>query len=137
MCRLSVCLQRECFVTKPLKLGSRDFHYKVMRCLAFKRGELDGKIRRGHLDWGLKLYLLYTSCYLPHGRGDLSLSGLHLAEAGTQFSEPQIDARLRWLVSHAQDRTVYLKNITRQCLGWKFKVIDFCVDQSPYIPSYQ
>ena len=64
-------------------------------CLAFKRGELDGKIRRGHLDWGLKLYLLYTSCYLPHGRGDLSLSGLHLAEAGTQFSEPQIDARLR------------------------------------------
>jgi len=42
----SVCLWRECIVTKRLKIGSRGFYWKVVQCLNFCHSEFDEEIRR-------------------------------------------------------------------------------------------
>ena len=40
MCRLSVCLKRECVVTKQLQIGWRGFHHKAQRLSAVTMVEL-------------------------------------------------------------------------------------------------
>jgi len=56
---LSVCLsvvtRVYCDKTAGLKLGSCSFHYNVVQCLSSSPAKFDDEIRRGSLNWGLKL----------------------------------------------------------------------------------
>jgi len=67
ICCLSVCLWRECIVTKLLQLGSGTFHWNVAQCLNSLPAKFDDKIRRGPLDLGTQTgvgLFLTSRCFI-------------------------------------------------------------------------